>query len=72
MHKTGKITRKLLFEFGVGLGLSKKQIEGAFKRFQELKTDAKFLIESSFLSGGLQEAYINILEQRYNVLINEK
>ncbi|TDN78738.1 serine/threonine-protein kinase HipA, partial [Salegentibacter sp. 24] len=30
--KKKKITRKLLFEFGVGLGLSKKQIEGAFKR----------------------------------------
>ena len=69
--KKKKITRKLLFEFGLGLDLSKKQIEGAFKRFHGLKTDAINLIESSFLSEDMQKAYVDIMEQRYEVLSNE-
>lgn len=66
--KKKKITNKLLFEFGVGLGLTKKQIKAAFKRFHELKVDAMTLIELSFLSKDMQDAYIQILEQRYEVL----
>ena len=69
--KKKKITRKLLFEFGVELGLSKKQIEGAFKRFQDLKDDALELIKTSFLSEAMQEAYANLLESRYEVLLEK-
>lgn len=69
--KKKKITRKLLVEFGIGLGLTRRQMEGTFKRFLELKTDAITLIGSSFLSEDMQEAYINILEQRYEILLNE-
>ena len=69
--KKKKITRKILFEFGVELGLSKKQIEGAFKRFQDLKDDALELIKTSFLSEAMQEAYANLLERRYVVLLEK-
>ena len=66
--KKKKITRELLFDFGIGLGLSKKQINGSFKRFQNLKDEASALIKTSFLSEGMQDAYINLLETRYEVL----
>ena len=69
--KKKKITSKLLLEFGVDLGLSKKQIEGAFKRFQDLKDDAFELIKTSFLSEAMQEAYANLLERRYVVLLEK-
>ncbi len=48
-----------------------KQIEGAFKRFLDKKDDARALIKTSFLSEDMQQAYINVLEQRYEVLIKE-
>ncbi len=70
--KKKKITRKLLVEFGAGLGLTEKQINGAFKRFQELKNNALELIKTSFLSVDMQEAYINLLERRYDVLKKDK
>ena len=69
--KKKKITSKILLEFGVDLGLSKKQIEGAFKRFQDLKDDAFELIKTSFLSEAMQEAYANLLERRYVVLLEK-
>lgn len=69
--KKKKITNKLLLEYGVGLGLRKKQINAAFKRLHELRSDALTLIGSSFLSEDMQEVYINILEQRYVILMNE-
>jgi len=69
--KKKKISGSLLYEFGIGLGLSKKQIEGALKRFCELKSDAIALIELSFLSPDMQIAYANLLEQRYDVLKKE-
>jgi len=67
-----KITRKLLFEFGVELGLSKKQIERAFKGFHNLKDEAFALITTSFLSESIQEAYINLLESRYEVYLKKQ
>ena len=70
--KKKKITRKLLVEFGAGLGLTEKQINGAFKRFQELKNNALELIKTSFLSVDMQEAYINLLERSYDVLKKDK
>tara|TARA_R100000935_G_C2836459_1_gene168396 strand:+ start:1538 stop:1885 length:348 start_codon:yes stop_codon:yes gene_type:complete len=70
--KKKKISKKIFIEFGVGLGLSRKQFEGVFKRFLELKPGSKDLIEFSFLSEDMQDVYVNILEQRYQVLFNEK
>ncbi|HTN69060.1 MAG TPA: HipA domain-containing protein, partial [Dysgonamonadaceae bacterium] len=66
--KRKKISRKILFDFGIGLGLSKKQIEGVFKRFMGLQEDAIDLIKMSFLSEEMQRNYIEILNNRYQVL----
>ncbi|MCL8006942.1 HipA domain-containing protein [Gelidibacter japonicus] len=66
--KRKKITKKTLIEFGVGLGLSKKQIESVFRRFQELQEDAIVLIKMSFLSEDMQSNYIELLECRSHIL----
>jgi len=68
--KRKKISRKVLFDFGIGLGLSKKQIEGVFKRFIELQEDAIALIKMSFLSEEMQRNYISSLENK-NQILNE-
>ncbi|TXD84933.1 HipA domain-containing protein [Subsaximicrobium wynnwilliamsii] len=65
--KKKKITKKILFDFGVGLGLSKKQIEGVFKRFKELQEVAIDLIKISFLSESMQRNYIELIENRYHL-----
>jgi len=69
--KKKKISGSLLYEFGIGLGLSKKQINGTFKRFLLMKEEASTLIKKSFLSEEMKNAYVNILEQRYDVLKKE-
>lgn len=69
--KKKKITRELLFDFGEGLSLSKKQINGAIKRFWDLKDEALILIKTSFLSEEMQNAYINLLKGRYEVLMKD-
>lgn len=69
--KKKKTTSLLLFDFGVDLGLTKKQIKAAFKRFFELQSDAIILIESSFLSADMQAAYADLLERRFEILIQE-
>lgn len=66
--KRKKISRKILFDFGIRLGLSKKQIEGVFKRFMGLQEDVIDLIKISFLSEEMQRNYIEILKNRYQAL----
>ena len=69
--KKKKITRKLLIDFGLDLGLTQKQINGVFKRFNKSKNKTIGLIRNSFLSEEMQKAYINMLENRYKILLRE-
>ena len=69
--KKKKITRKLLIDFGLDLGLTQKQINGVFKRFQKFKNKAIALIQNSFLSEEMQQAYIELLEIRYAILLGK-
>ena len=69
--KRKKITRKLLVDFGLGLELTPKQINGVFKRFQKSKNKAIDLIHNSFLSEEMQKSYIKLLENRYEILLKE-
>ena len=69
--KKKKITRKLLIDFGLDLGLTQKQINGVFKRFNKSKNKAIVLIRNSFLSEEMQKANINMLENRYKILLRE-
>lgn len=66
--KRKKISKNILVEFGVGIGLTKRQINGVYKRFSDLREEAIVLTKSSFLSGNMQRNYIELLENRYKTL----
>lgn len=53
---------------GEGMGLTSKQIQGVYSRMHKNKPKAIELIEKSFLSDGMKEAYKNLLEARYEQL----
>lgn len=69
--KKKKITRKILIDFGLGLGLNQKQINGVFNRFQKSRNKAIGLIHNSFLSEKMKQAYIDVLENRYEILLRK-
>ena len=56
--------------FGEGLGLTPKQIQGVFKRFEKNKEKAITWIDQSFLSNIMKEAYLDILNERYSKITN--
>jgi serine/threonine-protein kinase HipA len=68
--KKKKLTRAYFERFGEGLGLNPKQIQGVFKRFAKNKEKTIYWINNSFLSNGMKEAYLEILEERYLRLYN--
>ena len=53
---------------GEGMGLTSKQIQGVYSRMLKNKPKDIELIEKSFLSDGMKEAYKNLLESRYEQL----
>jgi len=54
--------------FGQKLGLTAKQIEAAFHRFEKKLPDAKALLRRSFLSLEMQEAYEALMAKRWEIL----
>ncbi|AUC77001.1 HipA domain-containing protein [Olleya sp. Bg11-27] len=64
--KKKKITLQNFIDFGLGLGLSKKQIQSVFKRFLALQKNAEHLINISFLSKEMQNNYVLLLKDRFN------
>jgi len=68
--KKKKLTRAYFERFGEGLGLNPKQIQGVFKRFAKNKEKTIYWINNSFLSNRMKEAYLEILEERYQRLYN--
>ncbi|WP_298954761.1 HipA domain-containing protein [uncultured Nonlabens sp.] len=68
LGKKKKITKYNFVEFGIQLGLNKKQITSVFSRFNKNKSQALKLIEASFLSSEMKTNYINILHERYERL----
>jgi serine/threonine-protein kinase HipA len=63
--KKKKLTRAYFERFGEGLGLTPKQLQGVFKRFEKNKLKALEWIDQSFLSEDMKEAYLEILNERY-------
>lgn len=63
-----KLTRTNFENFGNGMGLTKRQIEGAFIRMTSNKQKAFEWVEKSFLSSDNAKKYISILELRYQRL----
>lgn len=68
--KKKKLTRVYFERFGEELGLTPKQIQGVFKRFEKNKEMAITWIDQSFLSDIMKEAYLEILNERYSRIAN--
>ncbi len=64
--KKKKLTRVDFERFGEGLGLTPKQVQGVFKRFEKNKEKANTWIDQSFLSNQLKEAYLEMLNEGYS------
>ena len=62
--KKSKLTKQIFIDFGIGLGLSQKQIEGVFKRFLGLEKEVIALIQNSFLSDEMKKKYMEIFKSR--------
>lgn len=68
--KRKKITKQNFIDFGLGLGLSQKQISSVFKRFLGCNEDALRLIEYSFLSEVMKELYSTLFKNRVDSILN--
>lgn len=60
-----KLKRENFEEFGAGLGLTDRQIQGVFKRFVKHNPKAKEWIDRSFLSYEMKMAYKDLIDLRY-------
>ena len=63
--KKRKFARYHFERFGANLGLNNKQIQRVFGQFEKKKSQAKSMVESSFLSQEGQEKYWAIMQARY-------
>ena len=63
--KKKKLRREHFEQLGEGLGLTDRQIAGAFKRTQKNKAKALSWIERSFLSKEMKGSYNQGIEKRY-------
>lgn len=63
-----KFNRERFVEFGLGLGLTARQIDGVFNRLFRNERTARGLIELSFLSEKYKEKYLTLLTERYDRL----
>lgn len=70
--KKKKLVHQNFLDFGIGLELSKKQINSVLKRFIDLKESSLNLIEASFLSDEMQSEYMNVLNQRFKTFNGKK
>lgn len=64
--KRKKLKRTLFIQFAEELGLTDKQIKGVFKRFERNIPTAMKLIDCSFLSEEMRNAYKEVFELRYS------
>jgi serine/threonine-protein kinase HipA len=63
--KKKKLKREHFEQFGVGLGLTNKQISSTFKRMGKNKIKAIEWINRSFLSNKMKSTYNQLIENRY-------
>ncbi len=67
--KKKKIRKEHFIKFGKGLALTDKQIEGVFNRMVKNKPKAIEWIDKSFLSSDMKTAYKEVLNSRYEKLL---
>jgi len=63
--KKKKLKLEHFKRFGEGIGLTGRQMDGVLKRFFNYKSVATTIIDNSFLSHEISEAYKEVLEERY-------
>jgi len=68
LGKKKKLKREHFVQLGEGLGLTGKQIEGAFKRIERNMPKAMEWIDRSFLSEDMMNVYKEVLKKRYKQL----
>lgn len=66
--KKKKLKREYFVQLGEGLGLTDKQIQGAFNRIKSNTPKAIQWLDRSFLSNDMINAYKEVLEERLNRL----
>jgi serine/threonine-protein kinase HipA len=66
--RKNKLEPSHFVQFGRELGLNEKQVVGVFHRLLEQKDLAFDTVHSSFLTQGMQDKYISVLEERYSRL----
>jgi serine/threonine-protein kinase HipA len=67
--KKRKLNKSYFERYGKELGLTNKQIQSVFNRLSKNKVKAIEWIEQSFLSDALKKDYLEVLEDRYRLLI---
>lgn len=68
--KKSKLKLEDFIKFGNRLDLNDKQIKGVFKRFLKNKPKAIALINKSFLSEKMKTKYLELLENRYKIILD--
>lgn len=68
--KKNRLKKIDFVSYGQNLGLTDKQIDGVFKRFLKFKKKGMQWILNSFLSKEMQEAYLELMEERYSRIMN--
>jgi len=68
--KKSKLTKQIFVDFGLGLGLSKKQIKSVFKRFLDVEKEVLALIQNSFLSEEMKMNYMGIFKDRMHKILS--
>jgi len=63
-----KFSKQDFLAFGAELGLTERQVDRVFIRFAKKKSKALNLLSHSFLSAEMQEAYSDLLEERFKRL----
>ncbi len=63
--KKQKLKKSDFIQFGIELGMTNKQIESVFKRFEDNKIKAFNWIDESFLSDEMKNNYKSLMEERY-------
>jgi serine/threonine-protein kinase HipA len=66
--KKKKLKREHFEKLGEGVGLTPRQVKGAFKRIADNRSKAFGWIHRSFLSVSMKTAYLKVMEQRYEQL----
>jgi len=70
--KKKKLALQNFLDFGINLGLSKKQVDKVLERFLKLKNNTLDLIDISFLSEDMQIKYKETLQNRFKLFVRNK